>query len=123
MNMEKNASAHRGVSANSVMLPIIAALMILMATIIALMLHISATGLELSRSMQEIAMYREDATSLLAGSSLMSETAINFVLMPIAEDGSLNIHPLIAYANELGNERRGDDVLARFRDYRHGSAV
>ncbi|MBQ9460275.1 MAG: GGDEF domain-containing protein [Oscillospiraceae bacterium] len=117
MKSDENKAAKRGVSANSVMLPIIAVLALLMFIIIALMLNISATGLELSRYMQRSALYREDATSLLGGASLMSETSTNFILMPISESGTLNIQPLIAYTDELGVPRRGDDIMARFREY------
>ena len=73
--------------------------------------------MRLSQQMQSAGVHTADATSLLAGSSLLSETTSNFVLMPLAEEGEVNTFPLLAYANELSVERRGDQVLERFRGY------
>lgn len=53
----------------------------------------------------------------MAGSSLLSETASNYVLMPLTESGEVNAMPLMAYAQELGEDRRGPQVLERFRGY------
>ncbi|MBE7003569.1 MAG: GGDEF domain-containing protein [Ruminococcaceae bacterium] len=114
---KKQAVGRRGVSANTIMLPIIAALFALFLAILVLMIHISANGLELSRFMQAASQYEEDATGLLAGSSLLSETANNFVLMPVRQDGKANTGPLTAFAAELKQDRRGGQVLERFRGY------
>ena len=45
----------------------------------------------------------------------MSETSGNYVLMPITENGEVNAAPLMAYAEELKNPRRGEQVTAAFR--------
>ena len=68
----------------------------------------------MSVTMQKSASYVTDATSLIAGSSLLSETSTNYVLRPTLGDNQPNTGPLMAYANEVKNPRRGPDVLNRF---------
>ena len=106
-----------GLSVNRVIVPIIVILAVLHILIIGLILSINNTTTKLSRTMQESGTYVEEATSLLAGSSLLSETCTNFVLMPLNGSGDVNVNPLVAYANELNEDRRGADVLDRFRGY------
>ncbi len=114
---ESKTSFERGISANTVMLPIIGVLAALYIVIIILIIHINSTGMGVSQLMQMSSDYTENATALLAGSSLMAETSMNFIMMPLAENGTVNVYPLIAYANELGIDRRGDQVVERFRGY------
>ena len=106
-----------GISANRVVLPIIVILAILHATIIGLIFTISSTSNQISQTMRESSVYIEDATSLLGGASLLSESCTGFILMPVTSDGEVNISPLASYANELQTDRRGDDVLAKFQSY------
>ena len=106
-----------GVSANALVMPIVAVLSILHIAIIALILMINRSSANLSTVMQNAGVYTQEATGLLAGSSLLSETSTNFVLMPTTEAGEANVGPLTAYAQELGVDRRGDAVAARFEDY------
>lgn len=106
-----------GISANRLIVPIITMLAILHIAIIFLIVSINTASVSLSRTMQNSGTYIEDATSLLAGSSLLSETCTNFVLMPLNDDGDVNVHPLMAYANELKTERRGSQVLEKFSGY------
>ena len=83
-----------GISANSLVLPIVVVLSILHIAIIGLIMAINTSS-----------------------SSLLSETATNFVLLPIAENGEINVGPLNAYVQELGNDRRGSQILAKFQEY------
>ena len=106
-----------GISAKKLLWPIILILIILHASIIFLIINISAKSSGLSQSMKASGEYISDATSLLAGSSLLSETCTNFVLMPKTENGEINIAPLAAYSEELGKDRRGDQVNERFKKY------
>ena len=39
------------------------------------------------------------------------------MLLPIAENGEINVGPLNAYVQELGNDRRGSQILAKFQEY------
>ena len=105
------------VSVHTVVPPILIVLSALHILIIATIMMISRSSSHLSTIMQDSADYMNDATSLLAGSSLMSETSTNFVLMPIAETGEINVMPLAAYASELALPRRGNQVLERFQHY------
>ncbi len=107
----------RGITANRLAIPIIIIIVILHVLVIFLFFTISKESQELSMTMQKSAEYVADANGLLAGSSLMSETATNFVLVPIIESGEVNVTPLAAYANELKNDRRGPQVVERFSKY------
>lgn len=109
--------------ANRVVIPLVIILAILHVGIIGLILSINTQTGELSQTMQKSSAYIEEATSLLAGSSLLSETASNFVLVPTTQDGEVNIHPLVAYANELSVDRWGDRIVERFRNYQVSDEV
>ena len=106
-----------GLPANKVVVPIVLVMAFLHVTIISFIMMINSSSARLSSIMQQSADYMNDATSLLAGSSLMSETSGNFILMPLTETGEVNVHPLAAYARELPMARRGNDVMARFQQY------
>ena len=106
-----------GIAANSLMRPIIVALAILNIFIFVLIIQINSTSANLTAVMRTAGEHIEEATSLLAGSSIMSETSTNYILMPVTEHGEVNAGPLAAYANELVKPRRGYQILARFRTY------
>ena len=112
-----------GLSVNRVMVPIIVTFAILHVAIVVLIISINSASTSLSRTMQDSGIYIEDATSVLAGSSLLSETCTNFVLMPLNGSGDVNVNPLVAYANELNTERRGGQVLDKFSGYRVSQAA
>ena len=115
--MEEKTGKKSGVPAGKVVMPIVVLIAILHILVIVMILKINTSSGNLSRIMQNSGIYTQDATSLLGGSSLLSETSSNFVLMPLAENGEVNVGPLAAYANELKQDRRGKDVLQRFRTY------
>ncbi|MBQ6505129.1 MAG: GGDEF domain-containing protein [Flexilinea sp.] len=120
---EKEPAASRtgkegqNISANALVMPIVVVLAILHVLIVILILGINSSSSVLSSTMKDAGLYTQEATSILSGSSLLSETASNFVLMPLTETGEVNVSPLAAYAQELVQDRRGDQVLARFRNY------
>ena len=95
-----------GVSANALTMPIVVILSILHVLIIAVIVMINTNSSNLSLIMSNAGQYTQEATSLLGGSSLLSETASNYVLMPLTEAGEANVTPLQAYANELSVPRR-----------------
>ena len=117
--MKNNSSSRKvgGVPAHRLVVPIVVVLAILHLAIITVIVMINQTSSDMSALMQNNGRYTQDATSLLAGSSLLSETASNFVLVPTTQDGATNVFPLIAYANELPVERRPDQVVERFKTY------
>lgn len=106
-----------GIAANSLMRPIIIVLAVLHIAIIGLIVQINATSAELSETMKTAGQQIEEATSVLAGASLLSETSTNFILMPVTEHGEINVGPLVAFATEIQRPRRGNQVLERFRNY------
>ena len=106
-----------GIAANSLMRPIIIVLALLHVAIIGLIMQINATSAELSETMKTAGQQIEEATSVLAGASLLSETSTNFILMPVTEHGEINVAPLVAFATEIQRPRRGNQVLERFRNY------
>ena len=98
-----------GISAGSVETPIIVTLFVLHALIIALILMISSSTSRLSTTMSNSGKYTQEATSLVAGVGLLSETCGNYILL---EDDNARYGNIIAYAKELSeNSGRYDNRL------------
>ena len=106
-----------GVPANRIALPIVILFIILHLLVVFLFVSISRESRAMSATMQKMGEYTTDATDLLAGSSKLSETSSGFILMPVTENGEINYTPLMAYAGELKEDRRGSAVAARFETY------
>ena len=106
-----------GIAANSLMRPIIVVLAILHIVIFALIVQINATSAKLSAVSRTAGERIEEATSVLAGASLLSETSTNFIMVPVHEHGEINVAPLAVFATELARPHRGNQVLERFRNY------
>lgn len=117
MKTTKNGERGKGISVHALVLPLVIVLAVLHLAIIGLFFSISKESNRLSSIMRNAGTYTQDASSLIGGSSLLSETASTFVLMPLAETGEVNVGPLMAYANELSTDRRGSQVMARFQEY------
>ena len=117
LKIMKKFEGGKGVSVHALVLPLVIVLAVLHVAVIWLFFSISTESNRLSTIMRNAGTYTQDATSLLAGSSTLSETASSFVLLPILENGEVNVGPLNAYAQELTMDRRGDQVMARFREY------
>ena len=105
--MKEKTNTVTGIPAGKVVMPIVVLTGVLHLLVIIMILMINSVSTELSTIMQNAGKYNQDATSLLAGSSLLSETSSNFILMPKTEGGEVNINPLAAYAAELTQDRRG----------------
>ena len=104
-----------GIAINSMMAPSIVILAILHALIIFFIIGINNNSANLSSLVAKSAANTADATSLLAGSSLLSETSTNYVLRPFNDNSQPNTGPLIAFTTELEVDRRGKDVLAKLK--------
>ena len=116
--MEEKTHKGSGVPAGKFVVPIVVVLALLHLLIISVIFMINSSSSNLSTIMQNAGHYNQEATSLLAGSSILSETAGNFVLLPRSENGEINVGPLSAFAQELLQEdRRGTAVMQRFRTY------
>ena len=117
----KTDAARRGIAVRSIAIVTAIVLALLHAAIILSIISINISSGRLSSIMQSYNEYISDATSLLAGSSVLSETASSFVLMPHNEEGQLNLGSIAAYASELKNDRRGHDLISRFEQYDVGA--
>lgn len=117
MKIKKNSESGKGIPVHTLVLPLVIVLAVLHVAVIGLFFSISKHSSQLSAIMRSAGAYTQDATALQAGSSVLSETASTYVLMPILENGEANVGTLNAYANELAQDRRGDQVMARFQEY------
>ena len=107
-----------GAPANAFFVPTVVVLAILNIIVVSLMFSTFSQSSKISQVTQNSSAYISEATSLLAGASMLSETSSNYVLMPLTTTGEPNIGPLISYTNEMGNtDHRGDQVLADFETY------
>ena len=117
-NEKVKRSQYGGLPANALFIPIAVILAILQVVVVILMATMFTQSGKLSQVTQESNAYASEATSLLAGMSLLSETSNNYVLMPITSQGEPNVGPLVAYTGELAKpEHRGDTILADFETY------
>ena len=73
MKIKKNGSERKGLSANALVFPLVIVVALLHATIISLIIAINTESGSLSSIMQNAGVYTQDASSLLAGSSVLSE--------------------------------------------------
>ena len=113
----KRNNGKNGISSLAIIIPLVIIVAIMHSLVIYLIFSISRESSKLSTTMRKSGEYTMDAASLLSGASVLSETSLSFILLPISENGELNLMPLAAYANELSVERRGDQVAARFEGY------
>lgn len=116
-NVKENRKLLGGLPAKSLIIPVIVILVILLSLIIVSTLVVNYESDLMSTTMRHYSQYVSEANSILAGSSLLSETATSFVISPLTEDGTLKTGPLSAYSNELSNPRRGYQVIANFVNY------
>ncbi len=100
----------------TVLVPVFSVLIIFNLILVVLILKFNESTRILSTTMEKTTELTEDVTSLLAGSSLLSETSISFVSKPSLADGSTNTGPLIAYITELNEKHRGEDIIKIFKD-------
>jgi diguanylate cyclase (GGDEF) domain len=113
----KEKTAFRGIPANAIIVPLEIVLIMLLALIVFLVFEVNHYSNQLSSLMENSGVYILELTDLQAGINTLSETASGFVQSPGAEDGSTNIGPLMAFAQELGRDRRGPQIAERFHGY------
>lgn len=124
MGIQSNiANETGGISFKRIMIPIICVLVILHVGVFTMIVSINRLSASLSENMKRTSEYIDDATGLLAGSSILSETSTNYILMPKSDNGQSDVSPLAAYSSELGNDRRGPDVVKRFEKYNVSKAA
>ena len=114
-----NRKQYGGIPAKAFFIPIVVVLAILNIVIIGLMFSMFSQSSRMAQITSDSSVYASDATSLIASTSLLSETSSTYVLMPVTKEGAPNVGPLGAYASELQQvDHRGASVLSRFQDYR-----
>ena len=116
-NDSQNAKNPGGIPANRLAVPAIIILIILHLLVVFMFFSIGRESKSMSDIMQRTAEYVADATDLLGGSSKLSEVSSGFILMPVTENGEPNYSPLMAYAEEFREDRRGPAVAERFDSY------
>lgn len=114
---EKDKSKFQGISANAILLPLEITMVILIILIIILVIEVNRSSNKLSDLLEKAGIYQQETWDMQSGVNTLSETISNFIQRPVAEDGSFNINPLAAYAQELNRNRRGPQIAERFRSY------
>lgn len=108
-----------GFPVNSLVIPLCVILAVLMISVALLTKGVNRTTGDLADLMQQSADYQQQSTQLQAGTSVLSETATGFVQVPVLPSGpdavTLNVGPLLAYAEELAVDRRPAQIEAYFR--------
>ncbi len=112
-----------GFTANSLVIPLTIIIAVLHIAIISLVFEANRANTELSEMLENCSNYQQYATNLQAGSSILSETASAFAQIPVGKDGSINVGPLLRYAQELGKGRRGPQVAEWFRSHNVSTAI
>ncbi len=110
MNQSKKA-----ISINVVTIATCIALAILHVIIILVILMINNASSSLSEIMERSSQRLEIVTGLQAGTSVLSETSSSFVLIPTTKEGVVNVGPLMGYAAELSQPRRGSQVIEQLK--------
>ena len=120
MNAPKgqNKGKIKGLSTAKMVVPIAVILVVMHSIVVGTIFMTNRATSELSETMNVYFEYISDATDLQAGTSMLSETSMSFVLNPVLGPGVPNIGPLSAFCGEIReNARRGDDVMARFEKH------
>ena len=119
--MNNHKRAKKIYAVNSLVISLSAMLAILIVAIIFLTINVNFSTNDLADYMAKANNYQQAATMLQAGTSVLSETATNFVQNPSIPAGPdtdmINTGPITAYAQELMVDRRGPRVSEQFRAF------
>ena len=114
---KRKSSKTGGVPANYILIPLIIIFLLLYGCVMWIVYNVNKSSSDLADLMTQTRIHQEEATDLMAGASILSETSTSVVVKPILEDGTFNVGPLKTYANELSVNRRGPDIAARFMEF------
>ena len=120
---KKKRTGIGGLTANAIILPFEVVLCMFLILIVILVFEVNRSSNKLTDMMEKSSVYQRQSTEMQAGISILSETVSNYAQTPALEDGSANVGPLMAYAQELANDRRGPQIAERFRGYGVSSEV
>ena len=119
-NTEKKVG---GVSVRTIMWPTLVIVACMHIIIIVLIVTINNETSLLSRTMSNSGSYVSEASTVVANSSMMSETASNYVLMPLTESGEVNFGPLTAFLEQYTSEDNPAHVSENFAEYEVSDSV
>ena len=120
---DKKSIKTAGFSANSIVIPLAAAIAILHIIAIFLVYESNRANREFSVIMQKTGESQQNVTQLQANNSTLSETAGAFVKMPAGRDGEFNAGPLLMYARELERGRSVRKIAEWFKAHNAGAEV
>lgn len=112
-----SGSGKKGISANAFAFPLLIVVIFLHVVLVALIAGVNHSSNRLSELMQNCDAYQTEATGMQSRSTIMSETCRNYIQMPLTEDGSPSVGPLLSYVEEIDTDRRGAKVVQRFKGY------
>lgn len=107
----------RGIPASTLLTTTEIIMAILLLLNVWLVFAVNRESNELSDTMQNSGLYLEEISSLQVGANTLSETASIFIQTPVDSDGSTRFGPLMSYVEELGRDRRPQQIAERFRSY------
>ncbi len=124
MKFERSKTKKNGLAARAIIIPFIAVLASLHVLIIILIFRISDTSAELSALNRNYNQYKNEANSMLSGSSRLTESVTSLLLRPLNGSGDLNTEPLVVFAEEYAkDEKRGHVIAANFKTYGLGEDI
>ena len=106
-----------GISAKLFVFPLWIIMAVLLSCIILLIIDVNRSSNDLFDLMERSGLYRLDVTNMQASNTIMSETGRTYILSPLDKNGSVNVGPLLTYANEVDSNRRAPRILERFKTY------
>ena len=114
---ESTETKVRGIPASTLLTTTEFIMAILLFLNVWLVFAVNRESNELSDTMQNSGLYLEEISSLQVGANTLSETASIFIQTPVDSDGSTRFGPLMTYVEELGRDRRPQQIAERFRSY------
>ena len=112
--MQKKKYRVGGMPANSIIIPFAVIIAILHIMISILIYEVNRSSNQLAGMLEQSSSLQENATNLQAGSSVLSETATTFAVVPTDGDGKVNAGPLMTSAQEMKRPRRGVNIVKTF---------
>ena len=122
MNDKKSIKTD-GIPANTIVMPLVAAIVILHIIAIFLVYESNRANREFAVIMQKTSECQQNVTFLQANNSTLSETAGAFVKMPTGRDGEFNAGPLLMYARELERGRSVQKIAEWFKTHNAGAEI
>ncbi|MBO4540123.1 MAG: GGDEF domain-containing protein [Clostridia bacterium] len=114
-----------GLSTPKVVIPVAVILAILHALIVFVITIVDDSSAQMAALINDYENYSAEATAIVKNSSVLSETASGYCVMPEEEEtGNLRVSLLLAYVRELNSmECYGDCLIVHFDEYDVGENI